>query len=239
MKHEKTRRLAVTAMLCALAYAAVAVARIPITPVEFLKYEPKDVIIAIGGFLYGPLAALSISAIVSLIEMLTISSTGWIGFVMNVLSSVAFSGIAALVYRKKRTLGGAVLGLCLGVMCMAGTMVLWNYLITPLYMGTSRADVAAMLLPIILPFNLLKGCLNGALTALLYRPCASLPGKQRRTRKEARQAAGLDRLRRAVACQHRHYSIFTRNFLKKAWRDILPPCFYIRINPQQPSSESS
>lgn len=170
MKHEKTRRLAVTAMLCALAYAAVAVARIPITPVEFLKYEPKDVIIAIGGFLYGPLAALSISVIVSLIEMLTISSTGWIGFAMNVLSSVAFSGIAALVYRKKRTLGGAVLGLCLGVVCMAGTMVLWNYLITPLYMGTSRADVAAMLLPIILPFNLLKGCLNAALTALLYRP---------------------------------------------------------------------
>ena len=172
MKHEKTRRLAVTAMLCALAYAAVAVARIPITPVEFLKYEPKDVIIAIGGFLYGPLAALSISVIVSLIEMLTISSTGWIGFAMNVLSSVAFSGIAALVYRKKRTLGGAVLGLCLGVVCMAGTMVLWNYLITPLYMGTSRADVAAMLLPIILPFNLLKGCLNGALTALLCRVCA-------------------------------------------------------------------
>ena len=170
MKHEKTRRLAVTAMLCALAYAAVAVARIPITPVEFLKYEPKDVIIAIGGFLYGPLAALSISVIVSLIEMLTISSTGWIGFVMNVLSSAAFAGVAALVYRKKRTLGGAVLGLCLGVVCMAGTMVLWNYLITPLYMGTSRADVAAMLLPINLPFNLLMGCLNGALTALLYRP---------------------------------------------------------------------
>ena len=174
MKHEKTRRLAVTAMLCALAYAAVAVARIPITPVEFLKYEPKDVIIAIGGFLYGPLAALSISVIVSLIEMLTISSTGWIGFAMNVLSSVAFSGIAALVYRKKRTLGGAVLGLCLGVVCMAGTMVLWNYLITPLYMtGYSRADVAGLLPTLFLPFNLAKGGMNMAATLLLYPPVVS------------------------------------------------------------------
>lgn len=168
MKHEKMKKLTVLAMLSAIAYVAVALLRFPV--VLFLSYEPKDVIIAIGGFLYGPLAALSISVIVSLIEMLTISSTGWIGFVMNVLSSAAFAGVAALVYRKKRTLGGAVLGLCLGVVCMAGTMVLWNYLITPLYMGTSRADVAAMLLPIILPFNLLKGCLNGALTALLYRP---------------------------------------------------------------------
>ena len=170
MKQEKTRRLAVVAMLCALAYAAVAVARVPITPVEFLKYEPKDVIIAIGGFLYGPLASLSISTIVSLLEMVTISTTGWIGLLMNVLASAAFACVAALIYRKKRTLGGAVFGLCLGVVCMSGTMVLWNYLITPLYMGTSRADVAAMLLPIILPFNLLKGCLNAALTALLYRP---------------------------------------------------------------------
>ena len=174
MKHEKTRRLAVTAMLCALAYAAVAVARIPITPVEFLKYEPKDVIIAIGGFLYGPLAALSISVIVSLIEMLTISSTGWIGFVMNVLSSAAFAGVAALVYRKKRTLGGAVLGLCLGVVCMAGTMVLWNYLITPLYMtGYSRADVAGLLPTLFLPFNLAKGGMNMAATLLLYPPVVS------------------------------------------------------------------
>ena len=170
MKHEKTSRLTVTAMLCALAFVAVAALRVPITPVEFLKYEPKDVIIAIGGFLYGPVTALVISLIVSLIEMVSISTTGWIGFLMNVLSSAFFCCTAALIYRKNRTLGGAVLGLCVGVAAMSIVMLLWNYLITPLYMQTSRADVAAMLLPIILPFNLLKGCLNAALTALLYRP---------------------------------------------------------------------
>ena len=64
---------------------------------DSLSYEPKDVVIAIGGFLYGPLAALGISLVVSFIEMLTISSTGWIGFVMNFLSSAAFAGTAALL----------------------------------------------------------------------------------------------------------------------------------------------
>ena len=170
MNHEKTKRLTVTAMLCALAFVAVAALRIPITGVEFLKYEPKDVVIAIGGFLYGPLAAVAVSAVVSLIEMVSISTTGWIGFVMNVLSSCAFAAVAALVYRRRRTLGGAMLGLGLGVVCMTAAMLLWNYLITPLYMSRPRAEVATMLLPVFLPFNLIKGGLNAALTALLYRP---------------------------------------------------------------------
>ena len=46
---ERTRRLAVMGLLCAVAYVIVAVCRIPI--VSFLKYEPKDVVIVIGGFL--------------------------------------------------------------------------------------------------------------------------------------------------------------------------------------------
>ena len=98
----------------------------------FLSYEPKDVVIAIGGFLYGPLAALGISLVVSFIEMLTISSTGWIGFVMNFLSSAAFAGTAALLYRKKRTQGSAIAGLFGGALLMTVLMLLWNYLITPL-----------------------------------------------------------------------------------------------------------
>lgn len=51
MKHEKMKKLTVLAMLSAIAYVAVALLRFPV--VLFLSYEPKDVIIAIGGFLYG------------------------------------------------------------------------------------------------------------------------------------------------------------------------------------------
>ena len=53
---------------------------------------------------------------------------------------------------------------------MVAVMIAWNYLLTPLYMGTPRADVAEMLLPVFLPFNLLKGILNSAIILLLYRP---------------------------------------------------------------------
>lgn len=168
MKHEQTKKMTVLAMLCAVAFVAVAVARIPV--VAFLKYEPKDVIVTFGGFLYGPVSALAVSAVVSFIEFLTISDTGWIGLIMNILSTAAFACTAALIYRKMHTLRGAVLGLILGAILMTIIMLLWNYVLTPFYLGTPRADVAAMLLPVFLPFNLIKGALNTAITILLYRP---------------------------------------------------------------------
>ena len=49
-------------------------------------------------------------------------------------------------------------------------MMLWNYLVAPLYMGMPREDIAALLLPAFLPFNLIKGGLNAAITMLLYKP---------------------------------------------------------------------
>ncbi len=165
----RVRKMVLIAMLAAISYIAVLAIRIPV--VAFLSYEPKDVIITIGGFLLGPTAAALCSLVVSLIEMFSISETGIIGCVMNLLSSCSFACVAALIYKKRHDLAGAVLGLAAGSAAMIGTMLLWNYLITPLYMtGTTRADVAAMLIPIFLPFNALKAGLNSALTLLLYKP---------------------------------------------------------------------
>ena len=86
MKKYDTKRLVTLAMMAAIAYAAVAFIRIP--AVSFLKYEPKDVILVITGFLFGPLDAMIVTLVVSLVEMVTISETGPIGLLMNVISSV-------------------------------------------------------------------------------------------------------------------------------------------------------
>lgn len=164
----KTRKMVIMAVFCALAYISVFVIRIPV--VSFLSYEPKDVIIVTGGFLFGPAAAALISLVVSLIELVTISDTGIIGAVMNVISTCAFVVPAAFIYKKSRTMKGAVLGLLCGILLMTVMMLLWNYLITPLYMGVPRDAVVAMLPTVFLPFNLLKGFINGTLTLLIYKP---------------------------------------------------------------------
>lgn len=158
-------------MLTALAYAAMFVIHIPVG--TFLTYDPKAVVIAIGGMIYGPLPALVVSVVVGLLEMVTISSTGVIGAVMNILYSASFCCTAALVYKKKHTMGGAYLGLFLGALISTALMLLWNYILTPFYTGWPRADVVGLFLPLLLPFNLIKGGLNAAGTALLYKPVAT------------------------------------------------------------------
>lgn len=172
MNIRKTKKLTTIGMLCALAYIAVLVGRIPV--ILFLKYDPKDVIIVIGGFLFGPPVSLAVTLIVSVAQMFTISGTGILGCVMNVVSSCSFACTAALVYQKRHRLSGAVLGLFGGLICQVIVMMLWNYLIAPIYMGYPREAVAALLLPAFLPFNLIKGGLNAAITLLLYKPTVTV-----------------------------------------------------------------
>ncbi|MCM1330588.1 MAG: ECF transporter S component [Ruminococcus sp.] len=172
-----TRKMVILAVMAALAYMVMVLIKIPV--VLFLKYEPKDVIITISGFMFGPLASLATSAVVSLIEMVTVSDTGPIGALMNFIGTCSFACTAAVIYKKFHTIKGAFAGLCISTVLMTAVMLAWNYLVTPLYMGTPREVVAGMLLPAFLPFNLLKGVLNSALTMLIYKPLSNIMRKAR------------------------------------------------------------
>ena len=164
----KTKKIAITGMLCAIAYVMVLVGRIPI--VLFLKYDPKDIIITLGGLIWGPSTSCLVSVIVSFIEMLTISDTGIWGLIMNIVSTCSFACTAAYIYEKRRTLSGAVIGLLAGSISMVVIIMLWNYWVVPIYMGYPREAVAELLIPAFLPFNILKAGLNAGFTFLLYKP---------------------------------------------------------------------
>ena len=170
-KKMDTKTLTMLALLAALSYVVMFLSKqIPVNVLGFLNFDLKDVIVCITGFLFGPLAAFGVSVVVSFIEMITISSTGGWGFVMNVLSTCALACTAAWFYRRKRTMKNAVIGLVIGVLLMTAVMLLWNYLITPIYMKMPRAAVAKLLVPTFLPFNLIKGGINATLTILIYKP---------------------------------------------------------------------
>ncbi len=169
-RNSRVKTVAVIGMLCAIAFVAKLISTVFPTVAGFLSFDLKDVIIVIGGFLYGPLAAATISLVVSLVEMVTVSTTGPIGLVMNVLASCSFACIASAIYQKARSIRGAIAGLVFGTLGMTAVMLLWNWLITPLYMKVDRAVVVGMLIPVFLPFNLVKGGINAALAMLLYKP---------------------------------------------------------------------
>ena len=173
------RTITSLAMLAAIAYVVMLLSKMLPQVQHFLQMDLKDTIICIGGFLFGPLSAAIVAIVVAVVEMFTVSDTGPIGCIMNVLATCAFCCTATFVYKKLHTRKGAVIGLALGTVCLTVVMLLWNYLITPIYMEMDRAVVAAMLPTVFLPFNLVKGGLNMALILLIYKPVVTALRKAR------------------------------------------------------------
>ena len=160
------KRICIVAMFCAMAFVMTYFK----IPVMFLSLEIKDSIIVLCTLLFGPLYGFSIAVIVPLLELITHSTTGVYGLIMNMLSSVTFSLVAGLIYKYKKSFLGAIIALLSGIFSVTAVMVSANLLITPFYMGVTVADVATLIPRVLLPFNLVKATLNGAIALLLYKP---------------------------------------------------------------------
>ncbi len=117
---------------------------------EFLSYDAKDVIIVIGGFIYGAGSAFIMSVITSLLEIMY-RGGNLLDVLMNVISTCTFACVAAWIYKRDHTRKGAFLGLGIGTVCSVLSMLLWNYIVTPIYFGMPREAVVSILVPGILP----------------------------------------------------------------------------------------
>ncbi len=163
------KKISVTAIFAAVAYITL----LPFMSFKvagFLSLEIKDAIIAIPTLMFGPVYGIVSSLVLSFAELITISGTGWYGFIMNFISSAAFTGIVGTVYMYRRTLGGAIIGFTLSSIITTAVMLIANYFITPLYTGAPTSAVVDMMLPILLPFNLVKALLNSGISIVLYKP---------------------------------------------------------------------
>lgn len=172
MKKISTKKMTVLALFCALAVVLTLLFRVPLVPsVSFLTYDAKDVVIGMAGFLFGPISAMIVSAISSAIELL-FRGGNIIDWLMNVLSSCAFACTAAVVYKRMHSKNGAFVGLCAGIAVQIVVMLLWNYIMDPIYFGMPREAVVT-LLPAIALFNFLKGLINAGILLLVYKPVSN------------------------------------------------------------------
>lgn len=167
------KKIATIGVLCAMAMVVNILIHFPIVPAaSFMNYDPKDIVIVTGGFIMGPMAVVIMSSICSVLELMIRGGT-IIDLIMNIFSTCAFACTAALIYQKKHTKKGALLGLLSGVVVSVVVMMLWNYIVTPIYYQMPREAVVAML-PAIFLFNILKYGLNAALTLALYKPLVTI-----------------------------------------------------------------
>nr|WP_302691169.1 ECF transporter S component [uncultured Bifidobacterium sp.] len=165
-----TKRIAMYALFVALS-VAVSFVEFPIVPgVEWLKYDPSGIVSLVAGFAYGPAAAVIVSVLGFLPHLFT---NPW-GTLMAVLVALALSVPAALIYRRNKTRKGAVIGIIVGAIAALAMAIVGNIIVTPFYAHMTTAQVVALIVPALLPFNALKFTIHGVVTFLIYKPISNL-----------------------------------------------------------------
>lgn len=179
------RELVSIAVMTALGVVLAALIHFPLIPAApFLEYDPADIPIFIVTFAYGPVAGLISTVLVSVIQGLTVSAgSGWIGIIMHIAATGTFALIAGNIYRVKKTRKRAAIAIILGVVSQTAVMVVCNLIFTPIFMGTPIEAVVQMIIPVLLPFNLLKSGINGAITFALYKHLAKFLKRESSPRK--------------------------------------------------------
>ena len=165
-----TKKLTVLAMLTALSAVLITLVHFPLFPAAaFLQYDPADVAILIGAFALGPLAGLAGAVVAPAIQAFLLGGDGVYGFLMHVIASGTLALVAGSIYRLRHTRMGGLTALIAGTVAMGLVMMVANHFITPYYMGVPTEVVDAMLVTVILPFNLLKAGINSVITFLVYK----------------------------------------------------------------------
>lgn len=184
-----TRQLVTMALMCAIA-SLFSFVQIPLIPgVSFLTYDPSLMPAMVCGFAFGPGAGIAVGSIAAVIHGLILGE--WVGSLMNIFATAFFVLPAALLYRRMHTLKGAITGLVISVITATAGAILVNLTIGVWFYYGSADVIIPLILPALLPFNLVKTILNALLTLVVYKAVSNLitPKKDRVKGRPTNQAA--------------------------------------------------
>jgi len=175
VRNTAVRDICVIGVFSALSVVLAMLIHLPLIPsVAFLEYDPADIPIFLISGALGPIAGLIMTAVVSVIQGITVSaSSGWTGILMHFLATGFFVLAECLVLRlmRKKNISETLSMICAmgaGVVTMTVVMMLWNLIFTPFFMHMSLQDFLPFL-PYIVLFNVLKAAINGAAAFILWR----------------------------------------------------------------------
>jgi riboflavin transporter FmnP len=165
----KPKEMATLGILSAIGIVLGLWVMIPLIPsAPFLKYDPADVPIFLGALMFGPVAGVMMTVVVSVVHSLFEGVSGISGLIMHVAATGCAALVIGVVYRGRKTRLGSIVGVLCGALAMTVLMVPLNLVVTPLFTGWPVQAVAELLLPAIIPFNVLKAGINGALALTLF-----------------------------------------------------------------------
>ncbi len=155
---------------------------------SFYEIDLSEVAVLIGAFALGPVAGVIIEMIKILMNLFINGTiTAGVGEFANFLIGCSFILPASVIYRYKKTMVSAIVGMVVGIVVLTVTGALMNYyLLLPLYakafgipidslvgmgaaINASITDLRSFILIAVVPFNLLKGVLSSVVTFILYK----------------------------------------------------------------------
>lgn len=180
-KKVNVKKIVTLALLSAIGLVLMTIVRFPIFPsASFLEYDMGDLPVILATLFFDIPSGLIVLLVISVIQGLTVSAgSGWIGIVMHLIASGAFVICLGLITKKTKNIKTIAIGDIAGIILMAGLMGIMNLIFTPIFMGTPVEAVKDMMLPIILPFNLIKGVINTAVSLILYFPLIKILKKEK------------------------------------------------------------
>lgn len=98
--NSRTKKITTIGMMCAMAMVMNLLLHFPIIPaVSFLNYDPKDIVVVIASFIYGPFSAFVMSAICAVLDVMLRGGT-ILDILMNMIATCMFSCVAGAIYKK-------------------------------------------------------------------------------------------------------------------------------------------
>ncbi len=168
--HWSTRQLVTMALFIAIG-VILSFIEFPLIPgTDFLKYDASAVPAMIMAFAYGPASGCLVGVLTAAIH--SFDGNIW-GGVMNMVIVMAYVLPASLLYRYKKTTISLVIGLVISCVTMVAAAILMNLVVTPIYAGIPVEAVISLIIPILLPFNILKALINSVLSFLVQKSLAS------------------------------------------------------------------
>ena len=185
-----TRSIVMTALLGAVASVLMFFSfSVPFMP-SFIKMDLSEMPALVAAFSMGPLSGAAVCLIKNVVNVFSTTTAG-VGELCNFLLGVAFVVPAGFIYKFKKNRLGALIGSLTGSAAMAVIGLPLNYFVTyPLYikMGFPLDIIIGMyqdILPSVdgllmclivfnLPFTLMRGIIDSALTFLIYKRISPL-----------------------------------------------------------------
>jgi riboflavin transporter FmnP len=197
--HWSTRQLATMALFVAIGVILSFIEFPLIPVADFLKYDASAVAALLSGFAYGPVAGCIVGVLIALIHAFdgniwggVMNSGIIIAFVLP--ASLAYKYLikrplqrrlasakdpqgknsdrnASRVRLQSALTSNIILIASLLVSCvlMIAAAIGMNLVVTPIYMGVPREAVISLLIPAIIPFNIIKSIINSFLGFVLLK----------------------------------------------------------------------